>query len=217
VTPARAHLPEHGLYVITPASAAGAEALIDQVRQALDGGAVMVQYRAKGRATLAEARRLQRLCAEHGAPLIINDDPALALASGAAGVHLGVDDVPVAEARRILGPQAIIGVSCYNRIDRLRAAAAAGADYAALGAFFPSVTKPHAATAAIELLRLARAASALPVVAIGGVTPENGGALIAAGAHWLAASHGIFESGDIAGAARRYRALFHRPSSKGIA
>ncbi|HTT09054.1 MAG TPA: thiamine phosphate synthase [Gammaproteobacteria bacterium] len=208
-------LPERGLYVITPESAAGDAALIDQVRQALAGGAVMVQYRAKKRASIEEARRLRQLCADSNVHLIINDDPELALAAGAAGVHLGRDDTSVARARQILGPQAIIGVSCYNRIDRLRAAAATEADYAAMGCFFTSTTKPDALPATPELLRQARAESALPVVAIGGVTPENGGTLIAAGAHWLAASSGVFESKDIAGTVRRYQALFRQSSPKG--
>ncbi len=208
---ANARLPERGLYVITPEAVAGDTALLDKVRQAIDGGAVMVQYRAKGRASLVEAKCLQQLCAGRGVPLIINDDPELALAVGAAGVHLGADDMPVAQARQILGSRAIIGVSCYNQIDRLRAAAAR-ADYAAVGCFFPSLTKPDAAPATPGLLRQACAESTLPVVAIGGITPENGGELIAADAHWLAASNGVFESRDITGTVRRYQALFRQSS-----
>lgn len=209
-------LPERGLYVITPESMTGDPALLDQISRAIDGGAVMVQYRAKGRASVVEARRLQQLCADRGVPLIINDDPELALAAGAAGVHLGARDASIGHARRLLGPHAIIGISCYNQIDRVRVAAAAGADYAAVGCFFSSPTKPDAAPATPALLRRACAESALPLVAIGGITPENGGALIAAGAHWLAVSSGVFENRDITGTVRRYQALF-QSSPKGDA
>jgi thiamine-phosphate pyrophosphorylase len=154
------------------------------------------------------ARELVALCRERGVPLLINDDIALAAVVGATGVHLGREDADIASARRALGARALIGVSCYNEIGRARAAAAAGADYVAFGRFFPSHTKPLAVQASLELLRAARTELSLPIVAIGGITPENGGSLIAAGADALAVIEGIFNQPDIRAAAARYARLF---------
>ncbi len=135
-----------GLYAITDSERIPRGNLIARVAQAIDGGAVLIQYREKflsreerGR----EAQTLVMLCRERGIPLIINDDIELAAASAAAGVHLGQNDAPVGQARRRLGPQAIIGVSCYNQLERARAAASMGASYVAFGRFFPSRTKPE--------------------------------------------------------------------------
>src|SRR6185312_14152545 len=114
---------------------------------------------------------LKQLCDTHAVPLIVNDDVALAFAVGAAGVHLGRDDDDVAAARAALGAGAIIGVSCYDSLERARAAAAAGADYVAFGAFFPSPTKPQAVRASLDLLRQS-ATLGVPRVAIGGITPD---------------------------------------------
>jgi thiamine-phosphate pyrophosphorylase len=196
-----------GLYVITRPR----PDLIDAVERALHGGAHVVQHRAKETKQAerrAEARALVALCARFGVPLIVNDDPALAREVGAAGVHLGREDADLAHARTLLGPQAIIGVSCYNELERAHAAAGAGADYVAFGSFYPSSTKPHAVRAAPALLADARAQLSLPLVAIGGITPDNGAALIAAGADALAVIEGVFGEADTEGAARRYAALF---------
>jgi thiamine-phosphate pyrophosphorylase len=107
-------------------------------------------------------------------PLIVNDDPRLAAEVEADGVHLGRDDRGLRPARKLLGPSAIIGVSCYDRLERARVAQAEGADYLAFGRFFPSHSKPGAVPAGIELLRAAHREFYLPLVAIGGITPENG-------------------------------------------
>ncbi|HJU26811.1 MAG TPA: thiamine phosphate synthase, partial [Rhodanobacteraceae bacterium] len=131
---------------------------------------------------------------------------------GAAGVHLGEDDAPIAHARATLGPGAIIGVSCHDSLQRAREAAAEGADYLAFGAFFPSATKPQARHATPDLLRAAREFGK-PLVAIGGITPDNGGSLIAAGADFLAAVSGIFGAQDVRAAARRYAGLFETDQS----
>jgi thiamine-phosphate pyrophosphorylase len=134
--------------------------LVETCAQALEGGARVLQYRDKTRDAsrrLDEARALQSLCARFAVPLIVNDDVELAAAIGAAGVHLGEDDDDLAPARARLGAQAIIGVSCYDSLERARHFAAAGADYLAFGAFFPSPTKPHARRASLDLLRDARA------------------------------------------------------------
>lgn len=183
----------------------------DAVAQALCGGARIVQYRDKR--NTAEVRRrqataLRTLCGEHGALFIVNDDVALARAAGADGVHLGRDDADIDEARRALGAAAVIGISCYNDLARAEAAVRRGADYVAFGSFFPSRTKPGAVRADAALLRDAKTRLAVPLVAIGGITPENGAALIAAGADALAVISGLFAEVDVEAAARRYAALF---------
>ena len=205
-------LPPCGLYAITGSRPTSQETTIEQVSQAIDGGAVMIQFREKhlpreerGR----EARALAALCHERNIPLIINDDIELAAACGAAGVHLGQDDAPVSRARRRLGQQAIIGVSCYNQMERARTAAGTDASYVAFGRFFPSKTKPGAVQAMPALLEQARREIKLPIVAIGGITPENGAELVHAGADLLAVIQGVFGQSDIRAAARAYAALFN--------
>lgn len=202
-----ARLRGRGLYVITDGPRPD---LLDVVAQALAGGARLVQYRDKtsdGERRLAEARALQALCAGQGVPMLVNDDMELARAAGADGVHLGEDDGDVAAARGALGQQAIIGVSCYDSLERARLLAAAGADYVAFGAFFPSPTKPDAQRASPELLRQS-AALGMPRVAIGGITPDNGGSLIDAGADYLAVISAVFGDPDVRGAAERFARLF---------
>lgn len=201
-----------GLYAITDSQLTPGAALVPAVAAALRGGARVIQYRDKsadGARREQEAAALNALCRNHGALLIVNDDVELAAAVSASGVHLGRDDPQLAAARRRLGADAIIGVSCYNQLTRAQAAAEQGADYVAFGRFFPSRTKPDAAAATPELLRAARSALDLPLVAIGGITPENGGLLIEAGADMLAVIHGVFGQPDIEAAARRFAALFH--------
>ncbi|MFA7095023.1 MAG: thiamine phosphate synthase [Gammaproteobacteria bacterium] len=204
----RFHL--HGLYAITNEAPDACE-LSDRVARALRGGARAIQYRDKsGDAArrLQEAEALRALCRAYNVPLIVNDDVELARAVGADGVHLGKDDASIAEARTALGAGAIIGVSCYNSLERALQADAAGADYVAFGSFFPSSTKPAAVRASLELLGTARAQIRLPIVAIGGITPENGAQLVAAGADMLAVIQGVFGAPDPEAAARRYAALF---------
>lgn len=201
-----------GLYAITDGPRAD---LLDVAAAALYGGAALLQYRDKtadAPRRLQEARALQGLCAARGVPLIVNDDVELAAAVGAAGVHLGEDDANIAAARARLGENAIIGVSCYDSLARARQLAAAGADYLAFGAFFPSTTKPGARHATPALLREARALG-LPLVAIGGITPDNGGPLIEAGADYLAVIAAVFGAADVRVAARRFSDLFARTQS----
>jgi thiamine-phosphate pyrophosphorylase len=196
-----------GLYAITDGPRPD---LRDAVGAALLGGARLVQYRDKTHDSARrteEARMLMELCASHAAPLIINDDIELARAVGAAGVHLGEDDGDIAAARVYLGAKAIIGVSCYDSIERARQLAAAGADYVAFGAFFPSPTKPLARRASLDLLRAARSLG-IPQVAIGGITHDNAPPLIEAGADYLAVISSLFGASDIRAAAQRYTQLF---------
>lgn len=197
-----------GLYAITDDQREGPDALSERVAAALDGGARVIQYRDKsgdGDRRRAEAAALAELCRARGATFIVNDDPDLAAELG-AGLHLGADDPDLAAARaRISGS---LGASCYNDLERARTAVAAGADYVAFGRYFPSTTKPDNPPADPALLGRARAELGVPAVAIGGITPENGGELVAAGADALAVIHGVFGAADIAAAARRYAALF---------
>lgn len=196
-----------GLYAITDGPRAD---LLARAAAALRGGASMLQYRDKsGDATRrqTEAAALVEICNAHAALCIINDDLDLARAVGAHGVHLGEHDTGLLSARHTLGAQAIIGVSCYDDLGRARAAAAQGADYLAFGAFYPSPSKPQTRRAHPQLLREARHLG-LPLVAIGGITPDNGAALIAAGADFLAVISGVLAAPDSEAAARRYSELF---------
>jgi thiamine-phosphate pyrophosphorylase len=190
--------------------------LLDACAAALGGGARILQYRDKtadAPRRLDEARALQALCARHAVPLIVNDDVDLALAAGAAGVHLGEDDVEPAAARARLGVRAIIGVSCYDSLERARHYAAAGADYLAFGAFFASPTKPRARVASPRLLREAKAFG-LPLVAIGGITHDNAQGLIDAGADAVAVISALFGARDVRAAARRFSDLFESDPSR---
>lgn len=206
--------PLAGLYAIADTSLIAAARLVDSVALAIAGGAHVVQYRDKAGdrdLRLRQATALARLCESHRAPLIINDDPDLAADVGAAGVHLGRADLSLTKARRRLGSQAIIGISCYNQLELALTAEAEGANYVAFGSFYGSATKPKAVRALPELLRTAKQQLNIPVVAIGGITPENGGALINAGADSLAVIEGLFKQSDIRRAAYRYALLFNRP------
>jgi thiamine-phosphate pyrophosphorylase len=201
----------HGLYAIADSHYLQPDRFVPAVREALEGGARVIQYRDKrsdAAARAAIAHALNRLCLEHGAPLLINDDVALAAEVGAAGVHIGRDDPELAHTRARLGPEAIIGVSCYNELERALAARAGGADYVAFGRFFPSHTKPNAVQATTALLHAARTRLDIPIVAIGGITPENGATLLEAGADALAVIEGVFGQADIEAAAERYARLF---------
>lgn len=207
-----------GLYAITDAALQPAEQLCERVSQAIDGGAVLIQYRDKSgdeRLRRKQAQALAALCAQRSVRLIINDDVALAADCGADGVHLGKDDTGLAIARRLLGDTAIIGVSCYNRLELARQAADAGADYLAFGRFFPSQTKPGAIQAGVELIGEAKTRFPLPVAAIGGITPYNAAPLLAAGADMLAVIHGLFGATDVRQAAADYAALFTHEAGVG--
>ena len=211
-------LPRRGLYAITDSALLAARDLEAAVAGAIRGGAVAVQYRDKSEDAVrraAEAAALRALCKRLGTVFIVNDDVDLAAACGADGVHLGRDDADCASARAQLGDSAIIGVSCHADPERARRAAAQSANYVAFGRFFPSATKPDAPPAAPCVLKRARALLSVPVVAIGGITPENGRGLLVAGADLLAVVHGVFAAADTQTAAARYAALFDTDQTKG--
>jgi thiamine-phosphate pyrophosphorylase len=160
---------------------------------------------------LAQARALLALCRKFRVPLIVNDNPDLALAVDADGVHLGADDGSLAAARAQLGPARLLGASCYDRLELALEAERLGADYVAFGSFYPSRVKPGAVRAPRALLREARRRLSIPVVAIGGITHENAPQLIAAGAHCVAVLSALFDADDVELAARRFSALFAQP------
>ena len=197
-----------GVYLITPDESDSAR-LLERVRPLL-AGTTWLQYRNKAvdaPTRLAQATALQALCAAAGVPLIINDDVSLARQVGAAGVHLGEDDGDIAAARALLGPQAIIGASCYDEIERAQRAVAAGASYVAFGAFFPSRSKVTPRRASPELLRQS-AALGVPRVAIGGLTPDNSRPVVEAGADLIAVISGVFSEADPVAALDAYRRCF---------
>lgn len=202
-----------GLYAIADTSVLTREALAAKVRDALQGGAQIIQYRDKSndaRKRLHQAKQLQQDCARFGKTLIVNDDPKLAQQIGAAGVHIGEHDYSVEMVRRVAGEAAVIGVSCYNRIELALDAERRGADYVAFGSFYPSKVKPHAVVATVDLLRQARTELSVPIVAIGGITQDNGAALIEAGADALAVISAVFGQSDVYAAARSLSALFRK-------
>lgn len=195
-----------GLYAITPDELNTAE-LLRKTELVLQGGAQVLQYRNKladVELRLVQASALRKLTGEFATTFIINDDVKLARQVAADGVHLGRDDGSVAAARALLGDDKIIGVSCYNRLELARQAIRQGANYVAFGAFFSSSVKPDATVAALELLHQARRELNVPVVAIGGITLQNGKQLVAAGAEALAVISAVFDAADIQATARRF-------------
>lgn len=206
-----------GLYAITDATQLNAQQLVIDVEQALLGGARIIQFRDKSNDSqqrLETANKLRKLTHQHNALLIINDDVPLAKQCHADGVHLGRDDSSIANAREQLGTTAIVGVSCYNDLELAKQATKHGADYIAFGRFFASHTKPLATQANIETLHKAKHELDIPIVAIGGITARNGGALISAGANMLAVVDDVFGKTDIESAAKCYQQLFRNVLTK---
>lgn len=214
--------PIHGLYAITD-SAMLQGRLLTATEAALQGGARVLQYRDKlppGLCELArhqeqqrrhdEASTLLALCRRYEVPLLINDDIDLASAIGADGVHLGQGDGSLADARRRLGPDAIIGVTCHDQISLARIAARDGASYVAFGAMFASDTKPLARSCPLSVLTQARAELALPRVAIGGITPDNAASVIDAGAQAVAVIANLWLASDIRARAEQFSQEFVR-------
>jgi thiamine-phosphate pyrophosphorylase len=187
------------LYLITPAVFAPAE-FADRLAAALDGGDVAcVQLRLKDAnddAIRRAADALRPVAQDRGVAFLMNDRPDLALATGCDGVHIGQEDTPYAEARRILGPDRIVGVTCHASRHLAMEAAEQGADYVAFGAFFPSPSKPAQHRADPEILRWWSELMTVPCVAIGGITPENCGPLVAAGADFLAVIAAVWDHPD---------------------
>ena len=199
-----------GLYALTPDSTDSAD-LLHRVRLALSGGVQVLQYRNKladAGLRLSQAQALRTLTREFGVAFIVNDDAQLAATVDADGVHLGATEGDIKTARALLGNSKLIGVSCYNQLSLARAAVLDGADYVAFGAFYSSSVKPDAAVATLDLLRDARAELGVPIVAIGGISADNGALLVQAGADALAVISAVFDAADIRLAAQNLAKLF---------
>lgn len=199
-----------GLYAVTPDTVDGGRLLRD-VEAALLGGCRIVQFRDKTSPMperVARARALRQLTRRHAATLLINDDLALTALVDADGAHLGAEDGNLAAARAMLGPQKILGASCYADIEAARQANAAGVDYFAFGAVYPSPTKPDAIRAPVELFTQSKRELAAASCAIGGITLANAAPLISAGADLLAVITDLFSAPDITARAAAYQRLF---------
>lgn len=199
-----------GLYAITPECVDRGQ-LLGQVEAALAGGCRVLQYRDKLSAPVERVRRaraLRALTRRFAAHFLINDDLALAVLVEADGLHLGADDGNLVAARAILGPDKLLGASCYADFAAAERAVAAGVDYVAFGAVYPSPTKPRARPAAVDLFARAKMALAVPSCAIGGITLDNAPPLIAAGADLLAVITDLFNGPDIARRAAAFQRLF---------
>lgn len=204
-----------GLYALTP-DERDTRRLVDKVSAVIEGRPALLQYRNKladSALKREQAAALLPLCRVAGVPLIINDDLALALEVGADGVHLGRDDGEAADARRVLGPGRIVGVSCYDEWSRVEAGVAAGVNYVALGAMFASATKPQAVRASFALLERVRREFAVTVVAIGGITLGNVAQVLDAGADLVAVISDVFDADDPGARARAYAELLTSPST----
>lgn len=205
-----------GLYAITDQKLMTPKKFAAKLRQALEGGAKVVQYRDKShhhQLRYEQASMLVELCNEYDAISIINDDIELSKTVNADGVHLGSEDDDLIFARSELGDKKIIGVSCYASIELAKQAILDSADYVAFGSIFPSSTKPQAPVAGIEVLQQAKKSLAVPVVAIGGITPDNLSTVIDTGVDSVAIISGVFAraslSNDISSAARYFAKAFN--------
>jgi thiamine-phosphate pyrophosphorylase len=206
------------LYLITPPALPDLDAFAAALEAALgagDVGAVQIRLKAAPDATVAEAvARLRPAIRAVGAALILNDRPDLAAALDCDGVHVGQGDAPLAEARRRVGPDRIVGVTCHDSRDLAMTAAEGGADYVAFGAFFPSSTKDAVHRARLETLEIWQETMLTPCVAIGGITPDACRPLVSAGADFLAVSAGVWAHPDGPAAAV---AAFQREIAAGLA
>jgi thiamine-phosphate pyrophosphorylase len=199
-----------GLYLVTP-NWNDTDRLLDITHQALRAGASLVQYRHKDASPalrIEQAHSLLKLCRQHGRPLVINDHLDLCMDIDADGVHVGGTDASVADVRAALGPDRIVGASCYGEFALARAAQIAGASYVAFGGFYPSTVKKYAVTTPDDIVARAKAGLSVPVVVIGGMTPENARPLAALGADMVAAISSIYLAPDPYGAAREFAGMF---------
>lgn len=196
-----------GLYVIIDPEALGEKDAVEVCRQAIRGGSKAIQLRDKKRSkekVLAGAQKLKEVCAEYDVPFIINDYLDIALACGADGLHLGQGDLPISVSRRLLPIDKILGCSITTLEEALKAEAD-GADYVAVGAIYPTLSKAGAIVVGLERLCQIRGAVSLPIVAIGGIDVKNAPAVVEAGADAVAVIGAILGAEDVEGAARRLR------------
>ena len=199
-----------GLYLVTP-DWDDTERLLAVTDVALTAGASLVQYRHKSASPALRAEQgaaLLALCRSHGRPLVINDHIELCRDLDADGVHLGGTDIPVAQARALLGPGKIVGASCYGELKLAESAQQAGASYVAFGGFYPSPVKKYSFVTPPELVEVWRDRVALPMVVIGGMTPANAAPLVRRGAAMVAAITSVYAAEDPAASVREFCALF---------
>ncbi len=200
----------NGLYAITP-NLKDTHVLLDKARQAIAGGAQLIQYRNKlaNKILLNEqAKLLLQLCRDHQIPLIINDHVGLAAEIDADGVHLGQNDTAISFAQKQLGQAKIIGISCYNVLDLAIRAEKEGASYVAFGAFFPSLTKPDAVFVSANFMGQAKESLTIPIVAIGGIRLDNVKPIVQSGCAAIAVCNDLFHSNDITATAAQFSQLF---------
>jgi thiamine-phosphate pyrophosphorylase len=201
-----------GLYVITDEKLIPRKRFVETVEKAIKGGAKIVQLREKQSSSkdiLRLAEGLLKLTRRYNVPLIIDDYPELARDIGAEGVHLGQHDTSLAEARKVLGNRAIIGVSCYSSIERGLEAHEEGADYLAFGTPFFTPTKPDRQPTSFEILKEARRViPKIPIFAIGGITPQNVASILETGVDGIAVITSVFGSSDPEKVSRQLSAFF---------
>ena len=193
------------LYAVTDRNYLHGISLEDAVEQAILGGATCIQLREKAvdeEELINEAKKLIEVCHRYNVPFIINDDYEAALKCGADGVHVGIEDAPVAEIRRIAGKNFIIGATAKT-IEQARLAESSGADYLGVGAVFPSPTKKNALRIAPELLKEICGSVSIPAVAIGGITAENVKAIAGCGQSGIAVVSALFGAEDVRAAAEK--------------
>lgn len=199
-----------GLYAVTP-DEQDTVVLLAKVEAALLGGINILQYRnkqANHKLLTQQAQAILPLCRQYNVPLIINDSVKLCLALDADGVHIGAEDGNLSEVRTRLGPNKILGASCYNRFELALVAQQSGADYVAFGACFASKTKPNAPIASLDLFKLAQAQLHIPAVAIGGIILSNALQAIDAGASAIAVINAIFNNSDVKLSTQQFAQLF---------
>jgi thiamine-phosphate pyrophosphorylase len=199
-----------GLYLVTP-NWDDTDKMLALTEQALNAGVALVQYRhkdAKSELRRKQGAALLALCRRYGRPFIVNDHLSLCLTLDADGVHLGGTDETIASARAALGPDKIIGASCYGELELARAAQQAGANYVAFGGFYPSPVKKYTFTTEPDVVRRAKDELNVPVVVIGGMTPANAAPLVARGADMVAAITSVYQAADPGAAVREFDALF---------
>jgi len=200
---------DYSLYLVTDSECIGNRPLLECVEEALKGGVTIVQYRSKetdGGVMYKEALELKSLCDRYGVPLIVNDRVDVALAVGAAGVHVGQDDLPCAVVRKLVGKNFIVGVSAHNPKEALKAVAD-GADYLGCGAVFGTQTKNNVGKLGLSNLRNIREAVAVPMVGIGGINISNYAEVLATGANGAAVVSGILAAEDICVQASKFIAI----------
>ena len=200
-----------GIYVISDCEYRTSNDLLEMTEEILSAGISLFQFRdkkSKYEVKKILAKKLQALCKKYETPFIINDDVELAKEISADGIHLGKNDMNINKARNILGKK-IIGISCYNDLENAICAEKLGANYVAFGSFFDSITKPNVKKAEIELLVKSKSRLKIPIVAIGGITPENGKELVKSKVDFLAVISGVYQSENIRNSINFYKKLFH--------